>query len=204
MLTRRALPWIVLVGICAALGGALLARMLSQKPLALHSGTWLPQPRTLAPFRLADLDGLPYGNAQLQGHPTLVYFGFTYCPDLCPTTLALLHQSLQGAGAPPVQVLFVTVDPERDTPAVLRAYLAAFDARFRGLSGGAQALAPLLHSLNAIAERHELPGGSYTMDHSGTLYLLDAHGALRAVFSPPFDAAQLRADLTQILAAADR
>jgi len=195
MKVRRSLPWILLTGLVSLTAGVLLARMLAQKPVTLQSGTWLPQARAVAPFALTDLQGRPYSNAALAGHPSLLFFGFTYCPDVCPTTLAVLREVQQQHPLAHLQVLFVTVDPGRDTPAMLAHYLNAFSPDFVGLYGSDAALAPLLRSLGAIAVRQPLPGGGYTMDHSATLYLLDARGRMAAVFSPPFAAAGLAADL---------
>ncbi len=169
--------------------------MMQQSPVALASGTWLPQPRALAPFQLSDAAGAPFTNARLAGHPTLLYFGFTHCPDVCPTTLAALAQVQKARPLPPLQFVFVSIDPDRDSAPLLRAYLGAFDPQFIGVRGPGTALAPLLRSLSAIAVRQDLPGGDYTMDHSATLYLLDTHARLVAVFSPPFSVAALSADL---------
>jgi protein SCO1/2 len=166
--------------------------------VTLHTGTWLPQRKSLAAFALADTAGRPFGNAQLNGHASLVFFGFTACPDICPTTLATLAALGRKPPLADLQMLFVSVDPERDSPAPLRAYLASFDPRFVGLLGSNGALQPLLQSLGAIAERHVAPDGSYSVDHSATLYLLDRSGRMAAVFSPPIDAAGLRADLETI------
>jgi protein SCO1/2 len=197
-MNRRSLLVFVLIGVAAVIAGALLARMLATPPLQLASGTWLPQARTLADFQLADLDGRAFGRAQLDGHPSLVFFGFTSCPDVCPTTLAMLAEVQKSAPLPHAQVVFVTIDPERDSAANLRVYLNAFSHDFIGLRGDAQAEQPLLHSLQALAARQPLPDGSYTMDHSAMLYVLDTHGRWAAVFSPPFNAAKLSADLRQI------
>jgi protein SCO1/2 len=198
MILRRSLPWLLVLGVLAALSGAYVARMLSQKTVALQGGTLLPAPRALGAFELASLDGQPFGPAQLAGSPGLLFLGFTYCPDVCPTTLATLRDLMRAPPVPGLRVLFVTVDPERDDAATLARYLGAFDARFVGLRGDAGALAPLLRSLGAIAVRQPLPGGSYTMDHTAALYLLDRSGRLAAVFTPPFDAAILRADLARL------
>ncbi len=178
-----------------ALAGGIAARMLAQKPITLHSGTWLPQPRALAPFRLTDLDGRPYGNAALNGHPSLLFFGYSYCPDVCPATLATLRDVQRQAPLAGLQFLFITVDPERDTPAVLRPYLGAYSTRFVGLSASREALAPLLRSLAADAERPGTPDHNYQLAHSATLYLLDTRGRLAAVYTPPLTAAALSADL---------
>jgi protein SCO1/2 len=198
MNSRRPLLWLIAAALLAAAGGAALSRMLAQKQPRLHSGTWLPQRQLLSPFTLSDLHGKRFDNAALVGHSSLLFFGFTSCPDVCPTTLAALAPLLRQPPLPDLQVLFVSVDPGRDRPEVLRPYLASFDARIVGLTGNEAALAPLLHSLGAIAERIALPDGSYTMDHSATLYLLDPQGHMAAVFSPPFTSASLRADLEQL------
>ncbi len=176
--------------------------MMQQNAVPLASGTWLPQPRALAAFQLTDATGTPFTSARLAGHPTLLYFGFTHCPDVCPTTLATLAQLRKAPPLPQVQVVFVSIDPDRDSAELLKAYLAAFDPQFIGVRGPSAALAPLLRSLSAIAVRQNLPGGDYTMDHSATLYLLDTHARLVAVFSPPFSVAALSADLQRIRSAA--
>jgi protein SCO1/2 len=168
----------------------------------LETGTWLPQPRPLPQFHLKDLSGADFGLERLRGHPTLLFFGFTNCPDVCPTTLATLAQVQRAPPLPGSQVLFISVDPERDSAASLQVYLGAFNNRFVGARGDAAALAPLLKNLGAIAVRENLPDGSYTMDHSATLYLLDTRGRLVAVFSPPFSAPKLAADLHRVAAAA--
>lgn len=198
MFFRRPLPWLIVAALLAAAGGATVARMLAQKSVGLHSGTWLPRRVPLARFELNDLSGRSYDNAALAGHPTLVFFGFTACPDVCPATLAVLAELNRSPPFGDLQVVFVSVDPGRDQPAALRAYLASFDPRFVGVTGSSEALAPLLHSLGALAERLDLPGGGYRLEHTATLYLLDRRGRMAAVFSPPIAVASLRADLEQI------
>ena len=194
---NRRLILLLSLGTLAVASGALLARLLGGG-VALQSGTWLPRPRPLAEFHLQDLAGRDFGIANLRGHPTLLFFGFTHCPDVCPTTLAVLSQVQRQAPLPDAQVVFVSIDPERDSAAALQSYLAAFSDRFVGVRGDRAALAPLLRSLNAIAVRDDLPGGGYTMDHSATLYLLDDAGRLVAVFSPPLTATTLTADLRRV------
>lgn len=190
------------IGTAAVLLGVLLARMLGAGSVPLESGTWLPQARALPEFHLQDLSGADFGLASLRGHPTLLFFGFTNCPDVCPTTLATLAQVQRTTPLPGSQVLFITIDPERDSAASLQVYLGAFNKSFIGARGNAAALAPLLKNLGAIAVRENLPDGSYTMDHSATLYLLDGRARLVAVFSPPFSAPKLTADLHRVAAAA--
>lgn len=197
---RRSALLLVLSGVLAVGAGALLARLLGSG-VALQSGTWLPRARPLAEFQLQDMSERNFDLNNLRGHPTLLFFGYTNCPDVCPTTLATLAQLQRQAPLPGTEVVFVSIDPERDSASALRAYLGAFSDRFVGLRGDRAALAPLLKSLNAIAVRDELPGGGYTMDHSATLYLLDTGGRLVAVFSPPFSAAALGSDLRRVDAA---
>lgn len=202
---RRPLPLVILIGVIAAAAGALVARMLSQSQLPLAGGTWLPEARSIAPFVMQDLDGKPFGNAALQDRPHLLFFGFTYCPDICPTTLATLSEVYRTRGEGDLAdlgVLYVSIDPERDTAANLRQYLDAFSRDFEGLrSDEPNAIKPLLNSLGALAVRETLPDGNYTMDHTAAVYLLDRQGRLRAVFTPPFTPARLTADLQRIVAA---
>ncbi len=188
----------------AALAGAMLARMLSPAQPVLANGTWLPEARVIAPFALQDLEGRRFDNQSLAGRPRLLFFGFTSCPDVCPTTLATLREVYKTRSAerlPDFAVLFVTVDAERDTADNLRQYLNAFSDEFQGVRGDATQLAPLLQSLSAIAMKVPLADGSYTMDHTAAVYWLDAQGRWRGVFSAPLTAAGLRTDLRRIAAA---
>ena len=204
MTPRRPVLLIILIGVVAAMAGALLGRMITDAPVPLSNGTWLPEPRVIAPFTLNDVSGSPFDNASLRGRPHLLFFGFTYCPDVCPNTLATLtelYRTRVQDRLPDFGVLFVTVDPQRDTAANLRQYLDAFSHDFQGLRGEPAATEPLLKSLGAIALRQDLPDGNYTMDHTAAIYLLDAEGRYRAVFTPPFTTARLRADLQRIATA---
>lgn len=183
------------MGLAAAVAGVLLARMLTQQPVQLEGGTWLPQSRALSAFVLQDTGGARFDNASLNGRPHLLFFGFTYCPDVCPTTLATLAAVHAEPRLRELGILFVTVDPARDSAATLRQYLDAFSRDFIGLRGEPAALAPLLQSLGGIATRQPLPDGNYTMDHTAAIYLLDRQGHYAAVFTPPFTPARLRQDL---------
>lgn len=204
MTTRRPYVLVALVVLVAALAGAMLARMLSPTSPVLANGTWLPEPRGIEPFALQDLDGRRFDNQSLTGRPRLLFFGFTSCPDVCPTTLATLrevYKTRAAEGLPDFSVLFVSVDAERDTADNLRLYLNAFSDEFQGVRGDATALAPLLRSVNAIAMKIPLADGGYTMDHTAAVYWLDSSGRYRAVFSAPLTAAGLRSDLRLIRAA---
>ncbi len=133
-------------------------------------------------FSLTDFNGQRRTLADFRGKVVVIFFGYTHCPDVCPTTLAQLSETMQrlGADADRVQVLFVTVDPERDTPAVLAKYVPAFDKRFLGLYGTAGETAATAKAFKVIYEK--VPGsapGDYTMDHSAGTYLYDPEGRLR-------------------------
>lgn len=168
----------------------------------LQAGTWLPEPRAFDTPTLTNSLDQPFTAAGFAGHASVIFFGFTSCHDVCPTTLAVLAQAKQASKAANLAIYLVTVDPERDSPEVLRNYLAGFDPEFIGLTGRPLDLKSFTHSLGAAVAKVDLPGGSYSMDHSATLFLLDDAGRLRAVFTPPYEAAKLAADLDAAIAAA--
>src|SRR5579872_5196234 len=118
-MNRRMVAVFALVAIAAALAGVILARMFGASAVPLHSGTWLPAPRAVADFHLQDLSGRAFDRQRLREHPTLLFFGFTHCPDVCPTTLAILAQIQRSAPLPAAQVVFVSIDPQRDSAANL-------------------------------------------------------------------------------------
>jgi protein SCO1 len=187
---------LVAVALAAAAAGAWVAsRVQPSAPPQLVAGTWLPQPRALPNIPLLDGSGSAFAAERMRGAPALMFFGFTHCPDICPTTLALLAQLRNSGALAQVNVLFVTVDPERDTPEIVGRYAAAFDESFIGLTGSTAAIQQLAEQLGVASARVELPGGGYTMDHSSTLFLFDAAARNVAVFTPPFDAQRLSDDL---------
>jgi protein SCO1/2 len=133
-------------------------------------------------FALTDHNGKQRTLADFRGKAVVVFFGYTQCPDVCPTTLAALAEAMKGLGpdADRVQVLFVTVDPERDTRELLAQYVPAFDRRFLGLFGDADATARVAKEFKIVYQKQ--PGtsaGSYTMDHSAGTYVFDPQGRLR-------------------------
>ncbi|MGH8268254.1 MAG: SCO family protein [Steroidobacteraceae bacterium] len=180
---------------CAALAGFRLAAELDREAPQLASGTWLPVAKPVAEFHLIDNLGKPYTREQLTGAPTLVYFGFTRCPDVCPTTLIKLAQLRRQAALGSLRVLFVTVDPQRDTPPVLGLYVHAFDPSFQGVTGAPEEIRRVAANFAVAVNRVDLPGGDYTMDHSAVVFLLDAGARIVAVFTPPFDVRAFAADL---------
>lgn len=150
------------------------------------------------PFRLIDQNGKPVTDQDMKGRPFLVFFGYTHCPDICPTTLFELSEVLRrlGPDADRTQALFITVDPERDTPAVLKSYLSSFDPHLRGLSGDPGAIAVVLKDYRVYAKKIPTEGGDYTMDHTALVYLMDKQGRFVAPFNlnrtPEAAAADLR------------
>lgn len=129
-------------------------------------------------FSLVDQTGKPFTQTDLKGHPTLIFFGYTFCPDVCPTTLLEAEgwTKALGADADRLKVVFVTVDPERDTPEKLKDYLASFDPRFVGLSGPRPEIDRILKGYRVFARKVEGKGGDYTMDHTAAVYMLDPQG----------------------------
>ena len=181
--------------LCAALAGFWLARELDSSGPQLASGTWLGIPRTVADFQLTDSQGHPFTARDLQGKPSLVFFGFTHCPDVCPTTLVKLAQVKKAAPVVGLQVLFVTVDPQRDTPEAVGKYAHNFDPTFIGLTGDQAAIEKVTKAFGVAALRVDLPGGDYTMDHSAAVFLLNSRAQIVGIFTPPFDTRRFAQDL---------
>jgi protein SCO1 len=153
-------------------------------------------------FALEDPDGRKRTLADFRGKAVVVFFGYTQCPDVCPATLATLAEAMKRLGddADRVQVLFITVDPERDTPALLKQYVPAFDRRFLGLYGDADATARTAKEFKVIYQK--VPGatpGSYTMDHSAGSYVFDPKGRLRLFVSNGQGAEVFAHDLRELL-----
>lgn len=197
-MTTRNTWWILAVAaLCAALAGFWLARELDSQGPALASGTWLPRPKTIADFHLTDNLGRPFSLHDLQGRPALIFFGFTHCPDVCPTTLAKLAQIKKQAALPGLRVVFVTVDPERDTPSRVGQYVHAFDSDFIGVTGDPQTITRLAGQFGVAVNKVELPGGDYTMDHSAVVFLLNDRGQIAGIFTPPFETPKLAEDLNR-------
>jgi protein SCO1/2 len=199
-------PWLPFAALAVAgvLAGAWIARTTLTPAAvpapALKSGTWLPEPREIHAPAFVDSRGEAFTAAGFAGHASLLFLGFTHCPDVCPTTLALLARVRRATQAA-VTVYLVSVDPERDTPEVLQRYLASFDPEFIGLAAAPLDMKAFARTLGAAVAKVDLPGGNYAMDHSATLYLLDDGGRLRAVFTPPLDTKTLAADLDAAVAA---
>jgi protein SCO1/2 len=136
------------------------------------------------PFHLEDQNGKPVSDQDMKGRPFLVFFGFTHCPDICPTTLFDMSQLLGklGPDADRTGILFITVDPERDTPAVLKDYLSNFDPHLRALTGNQAAVDAAIKAYRVYAKKVPLENGDYTMDHTAVVYLMDKDGHFVAPF----------------------
>jgi protein SCO1 len=204
-LARLALAVVVVLS-CAGLG-ALAARYLLHRGAAplVQSAAVYARPRVLAPFALVADDGRTFDVQSLSGHWSLVFFGYTACPDLCPATLALLaqvdHKLADLPASVKPQVLMISVDPERDDPAKLAAYVKFFAPSFHGLTGAPGGVADAAAAFGVAYRRGSDSDGGYTVDHSAAVYLVDPDARLRAVFMPPQQTALLASDYRAIVAA---
>jgi protein SCO1 len=137
------------------------------------------------PFTLVGTNGQPFGSEQLKGKPYALFFGFTHCPDTCPTTLARLVKLRRDSGGDSAfNIVFVTVDPERDTPKDMAAYSTAFGAPIIGLTGSPEQISKVEKQFGIFAKKTPTGGGDYTMDHTATVLLFDRDGKFVATVSP--------------------
>jgi protein SCO1/2 len=188
-----------------AAGGFVAASIWSPKPpLVLASGTILAPARPLADFSLIDNQGRSFGAANLRGHWSLMFFGYTDCPDYCPTTLttlAALEKQLRAAKtvAPP-QVIFVSVDAKRDTPAQLNQFVPNFDPEFIGLTAASQpAIEALAKKWGVAVNIQYAANGNYIVDHSTEIFVIDPAGNLAAILTGPFTVDALQSDFRRIV-----
>jgi protein SCO1/2 len=202
-------------------GGAVLAAI-----LALASGYWLSdyllvkhpklsgihatvlgEPRDVQPFTLIDHTGKNFDNRSLKGRWSFVFFGYTHCPDVCPTTLSVLNSvahKLEGLENQ-VQFVFISIDPERDTPGNLGQFVSSFNSTFIGATGTDETINALTRQLGVIYTRVTETSGSdasgkdnYLMDHSASVLLFDPAGRFHAVFTPPLDSTDMAIDFKLI------
>jgi protein SCO1/2 len=180
-----------LAGLVICFGLVFYAMQLSQRPGATQVSS------VGGPFTLTDQDGKRVTDQDFKGKPFLVFFGFTHCPDICPTTLFEVSEVMRALGpeAEKTRALFITVDPERDTPAVMEDYLSSFDPHLRGLTGTPAEIDATAKAYRAYYRKVPIEGG-YTMDHMATVYLMDKDGRFVAPFNlkrtPVAAAADLR------------
>ena len=153
------------------------------------------------PFKLTDQNGKAVTDQDLKGRPFLVFFGFTHCPDICPTTLFDVSEIMRALGkdADRVGALFITVDPERDTPAALKDYLSSFDPHLAGLTGEPAAVAAVAKAYRVYFKKVPLDQGGYTMDHTAIVYLMDKDGRFVSPFNLKRTTEAATADLRRYL-----
>jgi protein SCO1 len=169
--------------------------------LSLEGGTWLSEPRPLPEFELLDMQGEPFTRTSLEGRWSFVFFGYTYCPDICPLTMALLGSAiteirrLEPDAADP-RVVFVSVDPDRDTPEALSQYVAYFNPEFMGVTAPMEELTPFTRALGILHRKAEDPRDpeNYLVDHSASILLINPRGELQAVLSAPHQVQSIASD----------
>lgn len=198
---------VVIALLALAFFAGLYAGWLSRvEPPAPKIATVLEPPREIAPFSLTGTEQPVWNNAALRGQWTLLFFGFTRCPDICPTTLQMLagaRERLIGTLADDSLpgIVLISVDPEHDDLETLRRYSQAFGDGVSAARGDAAALQAFSQDLGILYQRIPLEEGDYTMDHSAAVLLIDPDSQLRAVFSPPLRSDAIAADLEQIIRA---
>jgi protein SCO1/2 len=208
--TRTNIRFILLAAAVAVLSAAAgfslwqLQQIRSAPPLA--SLKVLPEPRVLADFALVDQAGQPFSLERLRGRWSLLFFGFTHCPDICPGTLydlGRVHQALNEADQDleEHQVAFVSVDPERDTPERMAEYVSFFDPDFLGITGELKQISPLALRIGVAyrIEPHEPGSENYAVDHSASVFLIDPQARLHGVFPSPHDPELMIQDLLMVL-----
>jgi protein SCO1/2 len=184
----------ILVASAAFVAGLMLCGAIVLLLAGRGSAPTLPQVAAIGgPFSLTDQNGRSVTDQDLKGSPFLVFFGFTHCPDVCPTTMFEISEILKrlGPGGERVRALFITVDPERDTAAALKDYVSSFDPHIIALTGDEASIAAVAKAYRAIYRRVPLKEGGYTMDHTAIVYLMDKQGRFVSPFSlrRPADAA---------------
>ena len=153
------------------------------------------------PFQLTDQSGATVSDKSLEGKPTLIFFGFTHCPDVCPTSLFEISEVLRAMGkdADGVNAFFISVDPERDSKEAMKDYLSSFDPHLKGLTGDPEAIAKVLAEYRVYAKKVPLKDGDYTMDHTALTYLMDRDGKFVAPFNLNRKPEEAAADLKKYL-----
>ena len=192
----------ILVVALVVLVAAMFLLPRGQRGAAPQTATVLPEPRPLADVRFVDETGREAHLADFKGNFTLLFFGFTNCPDVCPLTLSLLAEVRRDLAtrAPRLapRVLFVSVDPNRDTPERITAYLNGFDPEFVGVTAPDAELQPLLQALGVAVEKHEHGGENYNVVHNSAIYVLDPNAQWIAVTTGPHDPKVVASDYLRI------
>ncbi len=193
-LVRGLIALVLAVGLSAGLTGC-------GDPVETFKGSEISGTHLGQGFQLTSADGKPYTLASFAGKAVLVFFGYTQCPDVCPTTLAELSQvmKLLGDKADRLQVVMITVDPERDTPEILKGYATSFDPRFLGLSGTPEQIKQAASSFKAYYAKNSPVNGTYSMDHTASFYLIDPKGESRVLLNNNAGAEAIAHDVRLVL-----
>jgi protein SCO1/2 len=196
----RVVLWVLIIAIAGGIGTYVVLRDPAQN--RVESGLMKPIAGIGGPFTLVDQKRRPFTEKDLLGKSTAMFFGYTFCPDVCPTTLleATAWMKALGAESDKLRVVFVSVDPERDTPEKLDEYLASFDPRFIGLSGSREETDKIIKAFRVYARKVDGKGGDYTMDHTAAVYLLDAQGQFVGVINFQEPTAKAMTKIRQVLA----
>ena len=195
-----------LVAVAALLAGLIVARGLLEESVELQAASIYPEARTLAPFELEEATGSAFTEKDLQGRLSLLFFGFTNCPDICPDTLGVLARAMEKLETMRVdsmpRVVFVSVDPQRDAGNTMQDYVNYFDDRFEAVTGNDDALAALTGQVGAMfIRRSPDESGYYAVDHSGMIVIVDSRGRMIGRFPPASDADAIAADLFALIRA---
>jgi len=190
---------VALAGIVVLVAGVLLGLLYRDGPRGA-AGTALGS-AIGGPFRLTDQNGKTVTDADLKGKWQLVFFGYTHCPDACPTALNEIALALDRLGArrDRIGVVLITVDPERDTPAVLKTYLESFDVPVTALTGTPDEVAQAAKAYRAYYAKNKRPDGNYDMDHSALIYVMDPQGRFTATFTPDTTTEKMAERLVKLL-----
>ena len=195
--------WLILLAAVAAGAGLWLSQRYFTGPPnpTLQSAVLYPAPRALPEFHLVQSNGQPLDLASWHGHWNIVYFGYTSCPDVCPTTLAVFKQVWKDLGVlkEKVRFDFISVDPQRDTPEQLTKYVGFFSPDFIAATGADAELTRLTRALGLMYARTTDANGAVQVDHSGSAVIVDPHGQLLGMFRPPFAASAMAADLAALV-----
>ena len=179
---------IVRIGLWALVGLAAIAGLVIalRPPQALPQATQTPMTAIGGPFTLIGTDGKPFSSTRLTGKPFAIFFGFTHCPDVCPNTLARLARFRRtiGKGDAAFAILFVSVDPARDTPTEMGRYAAAFNTPIVALTGSEADIAQVKQSYGIYSAKVPQAGADYSVDHTATIFLMDAGGKFVATITP--------------------
>lgn len=208
-MNRTTIAAVVVAGALAGVAAAVVFMRAQPAPPVLERATLFEAARPLPAIALQDQSERAFDLARMRGHWTLLFFGFTNCPDVCPTTLATLAETRrQLADLPPEEipeVVLVTVDPARDTPAILARYVAHFDPSFTGITGSPEAIGAFTRDLGvAVMIGAPAADGSYTVDHSAAVFLIDPDAAYAGLFGGPHEAGAIARDYRRIVAARAR